>query len=242
MPSYDDQNIFAKILREEIPSIRLYEDADTLCFMDIMPRADGHCLVIPKTPCRNVLDASPEQLASVMKTVQVMSHAVMKAFGAEGVTLQQFNEGCGRAGGLSPAFPHPAASCGCLVAPAGEDGGYGGSAGAGRKDPRSPVLRPCGARNWIEPCGAGRRAHRRISHFHDLSRLPRVVAGGMEHEWRTGRRRARRVYGGLCNLAAGHIDPERPVRRAARVSCGQRFVGPVCAVFSRDLPGPMKRP
>lgn len=95
MTAYDPDNIFAKILRDEIPSIRLYEDADTLCFMDIMPRADGHCLVIPKTPCRNVLDASQDQLAAVMKTTQLMSHAVMKAFGAEGVTLQQFNEDAG---------------------------------------------------------------------------------------------------------------------------------------------------
>ena len=95
MTAYDPENIFAKILRDEIPSIRLYEDDDTLCFMDIMPRADGHCLVIPKTPCRNVLDASPAQLAAVMKTVQTMSHAVMAAFDAQGVTLQQFNEDAG---------------------------------------------------------------------------------------------------------------------------------------------------
>ena len=67
--SYDDQNIFAKILRGEIPNVTVYEDAETLCFMDIMPRADGHCLVIPKTPCRNMLDASAEQLAACMKTV-----------------------------------------------------------------------------------------------------------------------------------------------------------------------------
>ena len=95
MAAYDDQNIFAKILRGEIPSIKLYEDDATYVFMDIMPRADGHCLVIPKTPCRNVLDASPEQLAAVMKTTQIMAHAVMKAFEAEGVTLQQFNEDAG---------------------------------------------------------------------------------------------------------------------------------------------------
>lgn len=92
---YDPDNIFAKILRGEIPSTRVYEDDDTLAFMDIMPRADGHLLVIPKTPCRNVLDASPEQLSSVMQTVQKLSHAVMKAFDAEGVTLQQFNEAVG---------------------------------------------------------------------------------------------------------------------------------------------------
>ena len=95
MTAYDPDNIFAKILRGEIPSIRLYEDEETLCFMDIMPRADGHCLVIPKTPCRNVLDATPEQLAAVMRTVQIMSRAVMKAFDAGVVTLQQFNEAVG---------------------------------------------------------------------------------------------------------------------------------------------------
>ena len=70
MADYDPDNIFAKILREEIPCMRVYEDDETLAFMDIMPRADGHLLVIPKTPCRNVLDATPEQLMAVMKTVQ----------------------------------------------------------------------------------------------------------------------------------------------------------------------------
>ncbi|MEM6309872.1 MAG: HIT family protein [Pseudomonadota bacterium] len=95
MTAYDDQNIFAKILRDEIPSMRVYEDADTLCFMDIMPRADGHCLVIPKTPCRNMLDASPEQLAACMKTVNKVANAAMTGLGATGVTLQQFNENSG---------------------------------------------------------------------------------------------------------------------------------------------------
>lgn len=90
--TYDSDNIFAKILRGEIPAIRVFEDDDTLVFMDIMPRADGHVLVIPKTPCRNILDASPAQMATVMKTVQKISHAAMLAFDAPGVTLQQFNE------------------------------------------------------------------------------------------------------------------------------------------------------
>jgi histidine triad (HIT) family protein len=93
--AYDTANVFAKILRGEIPSQRLYEDADTLAIMDIMPRADGHCLVIPKTPARNVLDATPTQLAACMKTVQLMSRACMVAFGAEGITIQQFNESAG---------------------------------------------------------------------------------------------------------------------------------------------------
>ncbi|MCL6284352.1 HIT family protein [Ruegeria sp. 2012CJ41-6] len=93
--AYDPDNIFAKILREEIPANRVYEDAQTLAFMDIMPRADGHLLVIPKTQCRNLLDASPEQLSAVIATTQKLSQAVMKAFGADGVTIQQFNEAAG---------------------------------------------------------------------------------------------------------------------------------------------------
>ena len=92
---YETDNIFAKILRGEIPSTRVYEDDATLVFMDIMPRTDGHCLVIPKTPCRNILDASADQLAACMATVQKMGHAVMTAFDADGVTLQQFNEAAG---------------------------------------------------------------------------------------------------------------------------------------------------
>jgi histidine triad (HIT) family protein len=95
MPAYDPDNIFAKLLRGEIPAAKVYEDDETLAFMDIMPRADGHLLVIPKTPCRNMLDASPEQLSAVMNTVQKMSHAAVRAFGADGVTIQQFNEAAG---------------------------------------------------------------------------------------------------------------------------------------------------
>ena len=93
--SYDTNNVFAKILRGELPAERVYEDAETLAIMDIMPRADGHVLVIPKTAARNVLDATPQQLAACMATVQKLSHAVMKAFSAEGVTIQQFNEPAG---------------------------------------------------------------------------------------------------------------------------------------------------
>ena len=94
-PAYDDQNVFAKILRGEIPCFKVYEDADTLCFMDIMPRTDGHCLVIPKTPCRNILDASDAQLAAVMATVRKVALAARAAFDADGITLQQFNEAAG---------------------------------------------------------------------------------------------------------------------------------------------------
>ncbi|WP_158964360.1 HIT family protein [Chachezhania sediminis] len=93
--SYDPDNIFAKILGGEIPCHKVYEDDDTLVFMDIMPRIDGHVLVIPKTPCRNMLDASADQLAAVMATVQKVSQAMMAAYGADGITLQQFNEPAG---------------------------------------------------------------------------------------------------------------------------------------------------
>ncbi|WP_415920525.1 HIT family protein [Tateyamaria sp. SN6-1] len=95
MTAYDDQNIFAKILRGEIPNVTVFEDDDTLCFMDIMPRTDGHCLVIPKTPCRNVLDASDAQLAAVMRTVRKVANAAKAGFAADGITLQQFNETAG---------------------------------------------------------------------------------------------------------------------------------------------------
>ena len=95
MSAYDPENVFAKILRDEILSCRVYEDEHTMALMDVMPRSDGHLLVIPKTPCRNLLDASSEQLAAVMETVQKMAHAVKSAFDADGVTVQQFNEVAG---------------------------------------------------------------------------------------------------------------------------------------------------
>jgi histidine triad (HIT) family protein len=93
--SYDNANVFAKILRGELPAERVFEDAETLAFMDIMPRADGHALVIPKTPARNILDATPMQLAACLRTVQLVARAQMKAFDAAGITIQQFNEPAG---------------------------------------------------------------------------------------------------------------------------------------------------
>lgn len=93
--AYDNDNVFAKILRGEIPSHKLFEDDDTFAFMDIMPRGDGHCLVIPKKPSRNMLDVDLESLAAVMRTVQIVSRAAVKAFGADGLTIQQFNEPAG---------------------------------------------------------------------------------------------------------------------------------------------------
>jgi histidine triad (HIT) family protein len=95
MMGYDTNNIFAKIVRGELPAHKVYEDADTLAFMDIMPRCEGHTLVIPKAPARNILDANPSQLAACMKTVQRVANAVTKAFNADGVTLLQANEAAG---------------------------------------------------------------------------------------------------------------------------------------------------
>lgn len=93
--AYDPSNVFAKIMRGELPAHKLYEDDDTFALMDIMPRGDGHCLVIPKAPSRNLLDVSDASLAAVMRTTQKLARAVMKAFAADGVTVQQFNESAG---------------------------------------------------------------------------------------------------------------------------------------------------
>ncbi len=92
MPEYDPENIFAKILKGEIPAHKVYEDEHTLAFMDIMPRVAGHTLVIPKAPSRNLLEIGDEDLCHLMKTVKKLARAVKKAFGADGVLVQQFNE------------------------------------------------------------------------------------------------------------------------------------------------------
>lgn len=90
--AYDPNNVFAKILRGEIPSHKVYEDEHTLAFMDVMPQTDGHTLVIPKAPSRNLLDAQPDQLGHLFATVQRVAKAVKVAFAADGVLVQQFNE------------------------------------------------------------------------------------------------------------------------------------------------------
>ncbi|MET0277290.1 MAG: HIT family protein [Pseudorhodoplanes sp.] len=95
MPDYDSNNIFAKIIRGELPCHKVYEDEKALVFLDIMPRAPGHALVIPKTPARNVLDVNPDDLAHVIKVAQRVAKAGMQVFCADGVTIQQFNENAG---------------------------------------------------------------------------------------------------------------------------------------------------
>ncbi len=95
MPSYDPQNIFAKILRGELPCYKVYEDDKVLAFLDIMPRAPGHTLVLPKSSARNLLDVEPDDLAAVARAAQKIAKAAMNAFSADGITIQQFNEGAG---------------------------------------------------------------------------------------------------------------------------------------------------
>lgn len=89
---YDPSNIFAKILRGEIPCHRIYEDEHTLAFMDVMPQTDGHCLVIPKVGSRNLLDASPQTLLPLMAAVQKVARAAKAAFNADGLQIRQYNE------------------------------------------------------------------------------------------------------------------------------------------------------
>ena len=95
MPTYDPNNVFAKILRGELPCHKVYEDDKAFAFLDIMPRAPGHALVLPKSPARNLLDVDPADLAHVMQVAQRIAKAGMTVFAADGVTVQQFNESAG---------------------------------------------------------------------------------------------------------------------------------------------------
>ncbi len=89
--AYDENNIFAKILRGEAPCIKIYEDDHTLSFMDIMPQAEGHTLVIPKEPAENILDLSPEMAGHLIKSTQKVAKAVKAATNADGVLVAQLN-------------------------------------------------------------------------------------------------------------------------------------------------------
>lgn len=95
MADYDPNNIFAKILRGEIPSHKIYEDEHTLAFMDVMPQCDGHCLVVPKAASRGLLDSDPTVLARTMAVVQKVARAAVKAFDADGFQIRQYNEPAG---------------------------------------------------------------------------------------------------------------------------------------------------
>ena len=92
MTAYDDQNVFAKILRGEIPCFEVFSDDRSFAFLDIMPRSPGHTLVIPRAPARNILEIDGADLAHVMAVAQKVAKAAMKVFSADGITVQQFSE------------------------------------------------------------------------------------------------------------------------------------------------------
>jgi histidine triad (HIT) family protein len=92
MAIYDPNNIFAKILRGELPAYKVFEDEKVFAFLDIMPRAPGHTLVVPKAPARTIIDIAPDDLAHVIKATQNIARAAMTVFAADGITIQQFNE------------------------------------------------------------------------------------------------------------------------------------------------------
>ena len=94
-PAYDPNNIFAKILRGEFPCHKVYEDAKSFVFMDIMPRVEGHALVVPKAPSRNILDADPDDLSHIIGVAQKVARAAMTAFAADGISISQFSESAG---------------------------------------------------------------------------------------------------------------------------------------------------
>jgi len=101
--SYDPNNVFAKILRGEIPCVKVYEDANTLAIMDVMPQADGHTLVISKEPAENMLDLSPRGAAALIAAAQKVAKAVKNGLGAPGIMLAQLN---GSAAGQSVFHVH----------------------------------------------------------------------------------------------------------------------------------------
>ncbi|MDJ0926299.1 MAG: HIT family protein [Gammaproteobacteria bacterium] len=88
---YDNDNIFAKILRGEMPSTRVFEDADTLAIMDVMPQADGHTLILPKTPAADLFELPDRASTAVMRTTKIVAEAVSRAFNADGIRLMQLN-------------------------------------------------------------------------------------------------------------------------------------------------------
>ena len=92
MSGYDSNNVFAKILRGEIPAARVYEDEHALAFMDVMPQSQGHTLVISKNPARNLFDIDADDLAELIRATQHVAKAVRKAFSPAGVRIAQFNE------------------------------------------------------------------------------------------------------------------------------------------------------
>ena len=125
---YDDNNVFAKILRGDIPSSKVYEDDDALVFMDVMPQAPGHTLVVPKAPSRNLLDADPAVLAKLAPIVQLTARAVKEAFKGRRRHRRAVQRGGQRADGFPSALSrHPAPRGRAADAAQSQHGEAGGS-------------------------------------------------------------------------------------------------------------------
>jgi len=139
--AYDPDNIFARILRGEAPAIRVCEDADTLAFMDIMPQADGHVLIIPKEPAETLLDLSEEAARACIATTRRVAIAVRQALGQPGVYVAQMS---GAAAGQT--VPH----CHFHVIPRGPDAAYRGHA-AVKADPADLERTAARIRACLEP-------------------------------------------------------------------------------------------
>ena len=89
--NYDPDNIFAKILRGEMPCVKVYEDDNILSFMDVFPQSEGHTLVIPKAPSRNLLETNAKDIGRLFGAVQRITKAVETALKPDGITITQFN-------------------------------------------------------------------------------------------------------------------------------------------------------
>jgi len=102
--AYDEANVFAKILRDEMPAVKVWEDNDVLAFMDVFPQSRGHVLVVHKrSKARNILEIEPDNLGDLIMAVQKISHAVAEALAPDGITIMQFN---GEAGGQTVFHLH----------------------------------------------------------------------------------------------------------------------------------------
>ena len=103
--AYDKDNIFARIVRGEIPCHKVYEDADTLAFMDIMPQAEGHTLIVPKAAGEDIFTTPPESVAAAVRTAQKVARAIKIAFSPPGVMVAQLNGPAAGQSAFTPAFP-----------------------------------------------------------------------------------------------------------------------------------------
>lgn len=98
---YDVSNVFAKILRGDLPCVNVYEDDHTLAFMDIMPSVEGHTIVIPKAPAKEIFDLSAEGVSGLMRTTQKVARAVKRGLNCSGIMLVQLN-----GAGAGQSIPH----------------------------------------------------------------------------------------------------------------------------------------